>query len=356
MNIRKNFLHEVPLPEWQNSDTTPKSSLAAYSIKEITGNTITIKVKFTSSLASATIKAENGGILGPVPEKTVHFDGTFNTFELTHHIDRITREDITWKWKYKRPTDMHWHLITTTHHRIYTVLAEPCTPWTQERSSAVNPWTDALEVACTIAAGSYTPSDAAHAIMSYIHSESGLEYDTVRGKSSYSTSYAKLNLTAWLNNFSKGVVVNCYDCASALAALGNVVGCRLDYHFHWPFGYVNPVIPVGKQKCNNPFYENPQYSPDPIRGTDDTTRSLFANHAYTKMHDTVYDASLRSEKTSEIIPKGKSEEINPIKIKEPVWFSGVSQKEYEKTVIDISTREERQYNRGTSTPVEMSVY
>ncbi|MEZ4587689.1 MAG: hypothetical protein R2909_14950 [Gemmatimonadales bacterium] len=48
-------------------------------------------------------------------------------------------------------------------------------------------------------------------------------------------------------------IVNCYDCAAALAITASALGTPLGYHFHGPFGYLEYVRPIGRGKCNNPF-------------------------------------------------------------------------------------------------------
>ena len=74
--------------------------------------------------------------------------------------------------------------------------------------------------------------------------------------------------------------------------MGKSVGARLDYFFHGPFGYLQIVVPIGRGKCNNPFYGC--WSNDPVRGADDATRTRFGNHAYTKLGgQNNYDACMK---------------------------------------------------------------
>lgn len=367
MNIRKNALYEVELPEWVKGDTNPEDSPAAYCIKETNKNTITIKARFSAlhNVDTLYVKAEGGGVLGPVKEKCITITNGISTPDTQFELEKnrikkrgINREDIAWRWMYKYPEDTRWHDMATTRHRIYTVLEEPHTPWTQQRGSNANPWTDVLDEACVIASGRTTKRNAARAIVQHIYHNYRLSYDTVRGKSSYSTSYGKFNLTAWLNSFAYGHIVNCYDCTAALAALGNVVGCDLVYYFHFPFGYVNTIVLIGESRCNNPFYENPQFSAEPVMDKDDTSRSAFSNHTYTKMDEKVFDAAMRGETTVQKIPKTMNRFLEFLTdfVTNPFWFADITQEVYEDNVIDTSTREERRADRGTSRPLDISVY
>ena len=73
--------------------------------------------------------------------------------------------------------------------------------------------------------------------------------------------------------------------------MAKCVGAPSDYYYHGPFGYLNYVLPIGRGKCNNPFFgcnaNNPAVGPD-------DQRTGFGNHAYTKLGGTNnYDACMR---------------------------------------------------------------
>ena len=74
LTIRKNYTEIVKLSEWQAGDTQHQDAPAAYAIDETTGNTVTVKVKFRITPATATsaeIRAEGGGVLGALDAQTV---------------------------------------------------------------------------------------------------------------------------------------------------------------------------------------------------------------------------------------------------------------------------------------------
>ena len=77
LNIRADGLHDIPVPEWDQSKFLPQQSPAAYAIKETAGQTVYIQCRFAMDLASAAatahVKATGGGILGTIDSVTVNF-------------------------------------------------------------------------------------------------------------------------------------------------------------------------------------------------------------------------------------------------------------------------------------------
>jgi hypothetical protein len=61
--------------------------------------------------------------------------------------------DVIWNWQFSL-NRKKWNDITTSRHRIYTVIDMPAEPW-QPASTNINntqlPWTEVLEFACNIA-------------------------------------------------------------------------------------------------------------------------------------------------------------------------------------------------------------
>ncbi len=86
------------------------------------------------------------------------------------------------------------------------------------------------------------------------------------------------------------------------------------------------MYPVGRGRCNNPFYGDtgpnflsscpPLSTIGAVTGKDDICRSTFSNHAYGKMSGKVYDSCMK-------IRNG--------------WLINLSQAAYANTVIDEST-------------------
>lgn len=245
MNIRKNFTQVITAPEWTVGDSQPTDSPAAYSIKETTGNKITIKAKFTvgsNSVTQAEVRATGGGVLGPLDAQVINLSNgvsvpEFISFELKHHTignGGIKRDDITWNWEFRCCGGSLWETLATTRHRIYIVLEEPKLPWKQQPSNDnQNPWSDALDHACVWAGGQTTRDAAATAITKHINANIGLVYDNAGGAPHYQTfpNCDKFELTQFLAYLVSGTglgnIVNCMDCATFTTTFSNLVGCDL---------------------------------------------------------------------------------------------------------------------------------
>jgi hypothetical protein len=188
----------------------------------------------------------------------------------------------------------------------------PPAPWTQALANKRNPWSDLLDVCCVTGGGARNAAEATESITKGVHQSYPLRYDILTGAPRYgfSTTGTSIQLTNWINYVLNGNapanpvfcngsgeqykdfwIVNCYDCAALAALMAKVLGADSDYFFHQPFGFLNYVRPIGRGKCNNPFYgctgNNPEVGPD-------ASRTGFGNHAYQKLGGTRnYDACMR---------------------------------------------------------------
>lgn len=322
LNIRRNKDFEVLIPEYDASiPRTPAESCAAYAKLETTGKNVTIRVNLRIPAAANVtyeVKASGGGILGRLDLVQVVFSGgvTDKTADipLAHRkFKRISRMDVTWHWRYRAKGSSNWHHLATTSHRIYVILAVPPAPWTQTFADKRNPWTDLLDECCVIASGSEDAPSAAEKTTKDVHLNHFLRYDIVQGADRYGFIQTgdSFDLTNWIDYVLRGnapanpvfcggtpeqykdfLIVNCYDCAASNALMSKLVGAGEDYYFHQPFGYLNYVVPIGRGKCNNPFYgclgNNPAVGPD-------DQRTNFGNHAYPKLNgNTNFDACMRA--------------------------------------------------------------
>lgn len=311
MNIRRNKDFEVLVPEYDSAvPRSPAESCAAYSIADTARQSVFIRVTFGIPAAVGTttyeVRALGGGVMGPLaPVAVVFADGnTVATVELPLNkrtFSAIGLHDISWRWQVKFKHT--WLDLVGTAHRIYIVLAVPNAPWTQEFADKRNPWTDLLDESCARAAGARTAVDAARKLVAAINSRYALRYDIIKGSIRY--GFIGFNspfaLTNWIEYVIRGgaptdpkfcptsaeqypdyLIVNCNDCAASLALMGKVVGAPLEYFFHQPFGYLNYVEPIGRRKCNNPFYGCGGGYPAALPA-DYEPRSRFANHTYTKL-------------------------------------------------------------------------
>jgi len=325
MNIRRNKDFEVPVPEYDSAmPRPPAESCAAYSIADTDRHNVVIRVTFAipaqASAITLQVRALGGGIMGALAPRNVVFPAGQTTatveFALSNRAFRaIGVHDISWRWQLKGadPVLPIWAPLVTTAHRIYLVLAVPDAPWTQAFADKRNPWTDLLDESCVRAADARTPVVAAKKLVQAINSAYALKYDIISvnlryGFIGFASSFA---LSKWIDYVIRGNapadpkfcpgspeqyanlrIVNCNDCAASLALMAKVVGIRLEYFFHQPFGYLDFVVPIGRGKCNNPFYGCAGAVIAVAHPDFDRTR--FANHTYTKLPSGhVFDACLQ---------------------------------------------------------------
>lgn len=239
--IRKNGTEEVSVPEWTRGTTLPQDSPAAYSIRQISANNLTIQAQFRRLAAdptSAEVHAvgRSGNVLGNVRSRTITFQNGLSTFEL-FELDSppgnpgVGRSDISWDWF------VDGTFIQTTQHRIYTLLGAPQEPWGQLGSPPdfQLPWTEVLEHACVAATGARTVDEAAALLTRWVFSLGGskLKYND-QGSGSPCFTIASMDLfncTSFLEALNNGhgtrQTVNCIDCATILSCFANVLGCEL---------------------------------------------------------------------------------------------------------------------------------
>lgn len=309
LNIRKNKDFETALPEYDSAiPRTAPEQCAAYSIAATRNQAVFVRCSFamsTGAPASVEIRASGGGVLGKLDAQAAHVPAGANVsvdFPLSQRsFSSIGRHDVTWQWEWRDSGGGSWQPLVNTSHRIYLLLTTPGAPWTQTFANKRNPWTDLLDHVCVIAAGKTSEMAASIAMAKAIFSNYSLRYDIQTGADRYGFggTSGSFRMTQWIANVLNGTppaiplfcsgtaeqynnnwIINCYDAAASLALMSKAVGARLDYYFHQPFGYLRFVVPIGRGRCNNPFYGCT--SNDPVRGADDTTRDRFGNHAYTK--------------------------------------------------------------------------
>ena len=325
LNIRRNYFQEVAVPEWVRGMADFEDSKAAYAILPIKGNVVTVKASFSiasEEMNDAEVKAdvagvENSNILGNLDQKSLANDGISDpdnpgfilvSFELNHHqINKIGRYDLEWAWYFRLPGQPEWQDICTSRHGIYVILDTPNAPWNQEPSDNRNPWTEVLDISCVKASGKNEKESATRRITKSIYSDFDMIYDVGEddgdgGEAAYvdyetwPDEIFTFQFRDWLN-LSNGTTINCYDTGCALTVLANVLGCGLVQQLHEDFGYLNMVIPIGRDVCNNPFYgsDTPGRLPDPVVGEDilHPARSYFGRHSYAKLNGKVYDATMK---------------------------------------------------------------
>jgi hypothetical protein len=291
LNVRRNKTTFVAVPEWRRGvSVLPQDSVAAYSLVDTRGHTLTIQARFSCphpgrgtfevraldaavdppppegcargclplwGLLVSIVRALLGNVLGDVQAKHVAcIDGKtdWETFQLTNtRLDKagIGVHDTTWRWQYRlRPSDA-WTDFDTSTHRIYVVLDLPKAPWVQspyDPSNTQLPWTEVMDYACQWAVLKTDLDSAASAVTVRVNGlgPSLIEYDCPGGGG---THYGG-NCTAFLDRLrggtGNGKYVNCSDCATIVSTFANILGCNL-WQSQMGYGFeLNPILAIGE--------------------------------------------------------------------------------------------------------------
>jgi len=331
LNIRKNYVEDVIVPEWRRRQTRrPEQSPAAYSILDIDKNRVTIKVRFSATPPNCTradIKAQGGGILGDVKPMTVNFGFGISSPEYIEiKLDRngikdagVNFHDIEWQWMYRHVGRKKWYRMDRTRHRIYTVLKEPVAPWKQSPyPDTQNPSSEVLDFSCEWARGTNSLDAAAAAITTKVNLPVGeFEYDNSMGAWHYSTARATdpwgddptasdvFHCTKYIERLNGGwgfgKLVNCTDCACMVTTFSNIVGCQLWESTMELNFYLNEIISIGSSVWGKPF-------------SDSMYPGMFNYHevawkGFAELHDNIFDACLKVNSNE----KGTTRTPDPIK-------------------------------------------
>jgi hypothetical protein len=235
--IRENFTRNITVPEWTPA-TDGSDAKAAYSIKNIQGNVITVQAMITCDTPGTTvkIKTNGGGTFGDVAEKEVAITDSYISFSLTNTaLTSIDILDVSWQWQYQLGKGA-WEDFRITSFRIYTVLSLPRSPWSTSTNfdDTQLPWTDVLDVTNNWAKGATTTLHIQEMITSEVYALGEtptpvIKYDTTNGATNY--AYPDFQCTEFLNRlkgqYGLGSKVNCSDCATIVSSFTNILGCEL---------------------------------------------------------------------------------------------------------------------------------
>ena len=286
-SIRKNETIPVVLPECRrNQSFRAEDAPAAYAYNLVKDLIVTkkmrvqIKAQFSctdSQITKVLVKAEDGNarpnnVLGTVAETEVTFVQGRADAEL--YLDNVRIPDlgvgvstIIWNWQYSLD-GKKWVDITTTTHKIYTVVDLPGDPWEPTSTNINNtqlPWTEVLEFACSVAVSTTNVTDAATKITLWTNSlgPKFVQYDNPGGgwqgftferPPRFDCSEFLLLLNGGTN--MQGPMVNCDDCAAIVTSFSNILGCRLregDLGGQFSF-LLNPNMKIGREPVSNGFF------------------------------------------------------------------------------------------------------
>lgn len=293
----------LPAP-WEDLESPPLDAGASDGVEHDTYNLPTAWVAGSSPRVRAALStAWIGGVADPIgvevrlvaPEgtsasaETLVADGAEAVLDATAPwVPAVGRYDVTLEWRFEaRRPGGEWIAVpgaVSTTHRLYGLVAPPIFDYS---SSPHRAWVDVVDRVTGWVDGAASDADAVAArIVEGIFYELGLQYDSERGASHY-TSYPgswsgavfELSRFAELEN---GNIINCSDAASIVSAYANMVGIDLRYHIiqhRWDDGFdLNYLYAIGRSFAASPFFSG---------------RSAFRYHAITGPPDTrVYDATL----------------------------------------------------------------
>ena len=158
--------------------------------------------------------------------------------------------------------------------------------------------------------GENAPKAISAKVTEYCHTEHGMTYDTVEGRSWFIITntaspvpqnfggvfclhdYIKKERSHTRRIMLSFNTLNCYDSAGAVQTLCGALGVETLWVYQQPFGYINETNLVGVGNCNNPFFTGAGNTP--IVSNTDPNRTGFGNHAFiavgTKADHVIRDA------------------------------------------------------------------
>lgn len=367
-HIRLNQDFEIPWPEYKKGNLGEKpESYVAYSIKDTFGQDVFILVGFENLSPGNSVyevKAEGGGILGPLSPMQVTFSAGNNKayacFPLHgRKFEQIGKYDVTWNWLYRKQGEVSWENLGETKHRIFLTYAHPEAPWSREPYFRFSPWVELLDICCEIAQGAKDDIMAAAQITKAINSQYNLRYDIIAGAPRYvytidinNRPVSIFDVESWNNRVIRGNappdilflpdtteehkhfhIVGCQDTATALAVMASIIGIKAEVAYHTYFGYLKIIEPIGRSKSNNPYaFLNPNQPTSPVKGEDEE-RTKFQFHYYVKVRNNNFDSCMK-----EWSENSQNEG----------WLINLTQAEYEEKAIDRSTPRRKEMNRYQS--------
>ena len=284
INIRQDYTHpyDISNGEWVNGGTN-------IPICYTTGKVVTIKARLTVQPATITsadvwaISTGSGGSLGNVIKTNVTFSGgvsspEYVTFQVSGTTPNCIQKTMTdaWQWKMGNVSgtgSAECNLNSSGPHTVYTILNEPVTPWDNTYNASNNAWVIVLDTVCQNApwaGGTTTIPDAAARITQQIYNSGRFSYDTVGGACNYTIfdiytgDVSYFDLSSWMNRLSggggRGDQVNCWDCASGVSDMSNILGCDLWNQWMGSSFVCNEIRAIKDGAWGRPFPPNNGFS------------------------------------------------------------------------------------------------
>jgi len=311
INLRKDYYVPIDVPEYvKGTQNQPAAYLKEQNVRIQVRLTMNPAVDGTYGIRGI---SDDNGVLGNTGEVWVTFEGgisqegpddpntPFDDSEFVEFLilgqtpGMISKSEESWRWEMN--TGGEWvEFDTTSGHEIYVLWDYPQPPWVPNGYyDHKTPWVKALDFAIhTAGACNMNDVNAIAQITDYLFSSHGLIYDKEWGRERYGfkNTSGNMDLHGYIDKLNSNVV-NCYDQAGAICALGCLLGVNVDYRYMSPFGYINTIEIVGIGSSNNPLFENPGNTGGIVTGENDIwpIRFPFGNHAFTNYQGYIYDAT-----------------------------------------------------------------
>jgi len=296
-------IHNVSEPQYQRDPYRNEPACWTKGATAMAKVTFWYSQNLTFSTPNVVVCAETTGDSWNIADWGDSSSSTFGTPWPTDQIACIAEgtinndvqyRDYSAEWKYKCPDGTNEWITTTTQNncRLYVVLNTPTQPQSE-------PWKGVLDIACDVAWGCDTETEAMDEIWDNFYNSAGGVYDTNNGAPFYAWqslngNFALSDPSGWLATYPSIGTVNCHDMTQAEVIFANALGCGTSCTYVSPFGYLNCIYPIGCGWTNNPFYDNPAYNSNPVVDGDWSVsdgRSSFGNHGFARLGEGIYDAS-----------------------------------------------------------------
>ncbi|MDD5676705.1 MAG: hypothetical protein PHW60_01780 [Kiritimatiellae bacterium] len=290
INIRQDYStpYDISAGEWVKSGANIAvcyTANCAVAIKTV----LSVQPASITSANVRAVSAGTGGSLGDVIETNVIFisgvasDVLFQISGTTPNCVKKTTVDI-WQWKAANVNgsgSSEWDLNSSGAHTVYTILAEPVSPWDNTEGSQQNAWTKVLDYSCNWAATATDETNVVANITTGAYSGFGKRYD---GYQSHTIYNSMCHLSAMMSTN----VVDCRDMSAVVELFSRILG-----------GVTVQVRRVNDGLYDEPFHCKPML---PIGCSTWVTNGIWNFHQFGWHANSVNDACVKLKESAPYVP------------------------------------------------------
>ena len=257
----------VPQVDWQRNGASGASATAtavAYPLTMSAGdvNDLRVTATFTAtSTPSAAIfvraTGQDGRLLGDVVKTRITPGDIANPRQL--QLDGVLLRNaavglhtVVWKWEQSADGNGGWQEFAESTHQVFVIVGQPEAPWGRPSvARRIVPWHEAMELACTWAAGKRTAAEVTEVLTETLDGLAGrmvgtkvVRYDQLGSLCGDTTFSVRLLLMIWRQQAGGPFRLNCRDLNTAVAINATVLGCPL------LVVRLTPVAPAPKIQTN----------------------------------------------------------------------------------------------------------